>query len=354
MVFGVIGKFIDEVSTPVDTVVGEVGKAIGVSVPSGIIRSTIKSGGIFPPDIVIPPFPIPLPSFPIPPNPVDFIKELVEAIAKLFNDVLTPFVNKLDATLSSNITKLIDGGTGLVEKFGDVAKDIINRAGATYNEILEKTISQVQTLLDQVLQNVRSILKETNNYIEERIDQVAAIVASSLDKITKIAENYTPGRIMDDLVSPALDKISKLEEQLFEDINQVLDKIINEVDEKGEELKKQIQLGLLSFPNFLDECRNELGLQKPGLLFSDIEYYKLIKCYSLKRLEKDNHITLNERLEIYAQLQRNAAIARFLAADISSPGIDDLYARDWLEYGVLYKETEKFLGAETNASSQRE
>ncbi|MGL5059773.1 MAG: hypothetical protein ACRC62_07295, partial [Microcoleus sp.] len=160
--------------------------------------------------------------------------------------------------------------------------------------------------------------------------------------ITKIADTYAPEKIMTDLVTPTLAQIGMLEKQLFADVNQVLDKVFDKIDQKAEEFKKREKLIAIAFkPKLVSEVLKDLNLTMPDLWASEMSYYNFLKAYSLKLIERDGTITIEERLQAYIEIQENAAILNFLKV-VPSMGYD-YFSREFINYGLLYRETEKFL-----------
>lgn len=226
--------FLDKAEGVGNKVVSGVGQAVGLSTPGNILTQTIKNGGVFPSlPGGIPGLPG-LPSVKVP-DPVSFIKEAVESIAKVFKNLADSVLNKLDAVISGGAAKLQAAGTALITKFEDAATNIITTASTTFKTLLQDAMNELRKILNEAFESVKTLLDDANNYIKERISQVGEIIASSLSKFADIAENFTPKRINDDLVIPALKKIQDIEKQLFEDINQVLDKIIGKIDQVTEQ-----------------------------------------------------------------------------------------------------------------------
>jgi hypothetical protein len=78
-----------------------------------------------------------------------------------------------------------------------------------------------------------------------------------------------------------------------------------------------------------------------------LNYYNFKKAYLDEVIERDGEVTIKERLAVYDEMQENAAIMRFLNI-VPTPGQDEFFAQEWLDYGLLRQETKKFLGAETD------
>jgi Potential Queuosine, Q, salvage protein family len=321
-----------------------VAKAVGVSVSDNILLDTIGNAGIVPSGAissVIPGSPIP--------NPAKFVKELVESVARIFKDLADSVVNKLDYMVGKAADKLKDVGTSLVEKFEDVATRVLANASNTFKDLLEKAMNELRTFLDEAFTELRALLGEANAYVEARISQVAEIIASSLAKVGKIADSL-PAKIRDELVIPTIRRLEDFQEQLFKDINNVIDKIIETINQKVAEFQSKVDLIAISTSKLGKETLKDLGLQIADLQLSDSNYYEFRKSYLIKVKERNGSITVKERLAIYDEIQENAGIMSFLNI-VPTPGQDTFYAQEWLEYGFLRQETEWFLGAEPDIQS---
>jgi ElaB/YqjD/DUF883 family membrane-anchored ribosome-binding protein len=326
-------------------VVKEVGQAVGLPVPVDTLTQTIKNGGLFPflPG-GIPGVPA-LPGFNIP-NPFSFIKEAVESIAKVFQNLADSVLNKLDAVISGGAAKLQAAGTAIVDKFENAATNIITTASTTFEKLLQETIDELRKILNEAFENVKTLIAQADSYIKDRISQVGEIIASSLGKVAEIAENFTPKRIHDDLVEPALKSIQRIEEQLFKDVNQVLDKIIDKIDQTLEQVNWKANLVAIAGSQLGRDALKKLKLTVAALQLADFSYYSFWEVYLNDVVEVNSSITIEERLSVYAELQKKASIMRFLnIANAPAPAQDDLLARKWLTYGILYNTTKLFLGA---------
>lgn len=324
-----------------------VGKTVGLDVPDNILNQTLSNNGVFP----LPPGTIPIippiePGLSIP-NPFDLIKEVVESIAKVFKDLADAVIDKLDYVITKAADQLKSAGIGIANKFEEVATKIIDNIGDTYKGLLKQTISELRSFLNEAFEEAKNLLKEANAYVEARISQVAEVIASSLDKVAKIAESFTPGKIRSELIDPTIERIEEFEKQLFKDINDVLDKIIKEINQKAEAFKRRTNLVAIVSSRIGRDVLKELDLEIGDLELSDWNYYRFRKAYLDEVIERDGEITIKERLAVYDEMQENAAIMRFLNI-VPTPGQDEFFSQEWLDYGLLRQETEKFLGADTD------
>lgn len=350
MSFNPLKSFVDTAVPSVGGFIGDLARDVGVSITNPV--KTFTEAIQNPASVASGLFPLlPSPIIAIP-NPLDFIKETIKSIAQIFKGLIDSVVDKIDYVISSNIAKMQETGVVLANKFESVANNIIDNASTTYKSLLEKTINELKEIIEKTFQEVRDLLQQADKIVEARINQVGNIIASSLETITKIADTYAPGKIMSDLVTPTLAQIGMLEKQLFADVNQVLDRVIDKIDQKAKAFEKREKLAAIfgSFNIFsifgfkrklANEVLKDLNLTKPDLVVSEMSYYNFLKAYSLKLIERDNTVTIDERLQAYAEIQENAAILNFLKV-VPSMG-SDYFAREFMNYGLLYRETEKFL-----------
>ncbi|WP_261208000.1 hypothetical protein [Laspinema sp. D2d] len=327
-----------------------VGSTVGLALPVDILAQTISNNGILPFDMGrIPSIGSFIPKISVP-NPFKFIKEVVESIANVFKGLADGVLNKLDYVITKAADQLKNAGIAVANKFEEVANNIITNVGETYKELLNQTLTELRSFLNEALEEAKALLHETNVYVEARISQVAEIIASSLNKVATIAEDYTPGKIRSELVAPTLEKIEEMQKQLFKDINNVLDKLISEVNQKAEAFKRRTNLVAIVSSSIGRDTLKIMGLGVGDLQLSDWNYYQFQKAYLQQVIERDGQVTIKERLAVYDEMQENAAIMKFLNI-VATPGQNEFFAQEWLEHGLLRQETEKFLGVATNITS---
>ncbi len=135
------------------------------------------------------------------------------------------------------------------------------------------------------------------------------------------------------IIEVIFEEINILEEKLLQDIDTLIDKINAIFNENLELILSQIKKYLAhGVPNPLDKCRQRLKIGlKPGAMFSDVELYQLTECHELSKLSENTSI--DEVINIYGQLQLNAV--RMAALARQSPVLKRRAMEDWLKYGLL-------------------
>ncbi len=149
----------------------------------------------------------------------------------------------------------------------------------------------------------------------------------------EIGSEFTPEEFKIRLVEPTLAEINVLEDKLFQDANQLVDKIDEAVEGKIELIRNELRRHLAhALPNPFDKCKQKLKIGlKPGSMLSDTELYELSECYELSKL--DENTPIDEVLKTYGQLQLNAARMATLVKNV--PELKRRAIQDWFKYGVL-------------------
>ncbi|MHC5932647.1 hypothetical protein [Nostoc sp.] len=229
----------------------------------------------------------------------EVVRESSKEIADLFDYKLYPLADKLDYIAQERINHAIERTEELESKVKADIEHLLNTADEKVKDNLEK--------IDKIREKaIRETITETNFYLENRINQMSLAVMEAIS----LSQNS---------IQHSLERIEYLENKLFKDANQIVDKISELIDGKLElirnELKKYLVHGL---PSPLDKCRKRLKIAwKSGGLFSDIELYELSECYELSKL--DEKTSIDKVLKIYGQLQQNAA-SRLVGLDSRNVG----------------------------------
>ncbi|MEH1769871.1 MAG: hypothetical protein V7K76_13595 [Nostoc sp.] len=245
----------------------------------------------------------------------EVVRDSSKEIANLFDDKLYPLADKLDYIAQESINHAIERTEELESKVKADIEYLLNTADEKVKHHLEK----IDKIREQALTET---ISKTNFYLENRINQISLAVMQAIS----LSQNS---------IEQSLERIEYLENKLFQDANQIVDKISELIDGKLElirnELKKYLVHGL---PSPLDKCRQRLKIAwKPGGLFSDVELYELSECYELSKL--DEKTSIDEVLKIYGQLQQNAAMMAALVRN--SPELKNRAIKDWIKYGLLCK-----------------
>ena len=243
----------------------------------------------------------------------DFVKSAGKEISELFDKKLYPLADKLDYIAQNRIKQAKNEIEELETKtIGDI-ESLLNQTDEKVKDALEN-INQVRVA---ALRDVKETIGITDTYLENRINQISLVFMEALTLGT----------------TAIFTEINFLEEKLFKDANQLVDKIDEAIDGKLEQIRNELKKHLAhALPNPFDKCRQRLKIGlKPGARLSDIELYELSECYELSKLNEKSSI--DEVLKIYGQLQHNAAMMAALVK--KSPELKRIAIQDWLKYGVL-------------------
>ncbi|QMS88485.1 hypothetical protein HUN01_13090 [Nostoc edaphicum CCNP1411] len=245
----------------------------------------------------------------------EVVRDSSKEIGNLFDDKVYPLADKLDYIAQESINHAIEKTEELESKI----KVDIEYLLSTTDEKVKYYLDKIDNIREKALTDTVS---QSNFYLENRINQMSLAVMQAIS----LSQNS---------IEQSLERIEYLENKLFQDANQIVDKISELIDGKLElirnELKKYLVHGL---PSPLDKCRQRLKIAwKPGGLLSDIELYELSECYELSKL--DENTSIDEVLKIYGQLQQNAAMMAALVRN--SPELKNRAIKDWIKYGLLCK-----------------
>ena len=259
----------------------------------------------------------------------DLVKDTGQEIERLINEQLSPLAAQLDYIAQKRINQSIDASKELKDEFKADIEFLLTNADGKAKQALEK-VSQVR---EEAIRDLRETIGQTDTYLENRINQLTLVVMSALNLAQEIGSEFSPEAFKQRLVDPTLAEINVLKNKLFQDANQLVDKIDEVLEGKLELIRNELKKHLAhALPGPFDKCRQRLKLAwLPGARLSDIELYELSECYELSKLNENTPI--DEVLKIYGQLQLNAA--RMAALVKSAPELKRRAIQDWLKYGVL-------------------
>lgn len=259
----------------------------------------------------------------------DFVKSAGQEVGQLFDEKLYPLADKLDYMAQERIKQSKGDIEELERKTKADIESLLNNAHGKAKQALE----EVDQVREAAIRDLKETIGQSDAYLENRINQVSLVVMEALKYAQDIGSEFTPQEFNKRLVEPTLAEINVLEEKLFQEANQIVDKIDEAIDGKLELIRNELKKHLAhALPNPFDKCRQRLKIGlKPGARLSDIELYELSECYELSKL--DENTTIDEVLKIYGQLQQNAAMMAALVK--KAPELKRRAIQDWLKYGVL-------------------
>lgn len=311
--------------------------AVGLVLPPDAVAETIRNNLKFP-----------LPGLPGGgsntlgiPDPFTFIKNFIEGLAKVIKGLVDNVLNKLDAVVTGGIAKAKDAAITTIRAFGDTADRIISKATDAFSSLLDQAMQSIRAILDSIFEDVRQIIGDVNDYVRDRIDQVGVIIADSLDRVRDIVSDFTPQNINENLVQPALQKIGDLQKQLFDDINELLDKIFSKGEQAARALKWEQDLKEIPRSSIGRQTLKELGFKQADLKLSRSTLLTFWETYFVNLRKQDKNITVEENCSISDDVRNKASLMRFIELQESLTP-NDLLATKWLEYSIKYNTQMEF------------
>lgn len=259
----------------------------------------------------------------------DLLKDAGQEIDRLIDEQLYPLADKLDYMAQKRIKQSIDTSKELKDEFKADIESLLNNADGKARQALE----EIDCLREEAIRDLRETIGKADTYLENRINQLSFVVMSALKLAQQIGSEFTPEAFNQRAIIPTLIEINLLGDKLFEEANQLVDKIDEVLEGKLELIRNELKKHLAHvLPGPFDKCRQRLKIAwKPGAMLSDIELYELSECYELSKLKEDTPI--DDVLKIYGQLQLNSA--RMAALVKNAPELKRRAIQDWLKYGVL-------------------
>jgi ElaB/YqjD/DUF883 family membrane-anchored ribosome-binding protein len=246
----------------------------------------------------------------------NFVKSAGKEVRDLVDDKLSPLADKLDYIAQRRIKQSFDASRELKDECKADIESLLTNADGKARQALDR----IERVRQEAIRDLRETIGQTDIYLENRIDQISLVVMEALNSTQGITET-------------TLREINLLEDKLFQDANQIVDKIDEVVEGKLELIRNELKRYLThALPGPFDKCRQRLKIAwKPGAMLSDCELYELSECYELSKLNETTSI--DEVLKTYGQLQLNAA--RMAALVKNAPELKRRAIEDWLKYGVL-------------------
>lgn len=205
----------------------------------------------------------------------------------------------------------------------------------SFLKVIDRAIFALDSTINKTSQEVQSLAQKIFDNLFELETRVNTLINNFFQNLTGLLNN-----IKANLIDPIVASILKLEEKIFEDINQVIDKIFNFFTGTVKEFKDDLLRLFNPLPNPLDPCRQkfELGLT-PTFQLTHTDIFNLFECNQLRRLN-DGKTNVKEIQEIYAVLQLESFKMTCLGR--GSPSFQELYMRKWLKYGQLFEIWKEF------------
>jgi hypothetical protein len=319
----------------------------------------------------------------------DILKELPIPIdlRSVFNGGVLDFLTKSDPILRA-IDYLAEKLEGLAESAGNTIRGVVQKTIEGFKKLKDEFKKDVQSLIGKLdsaaekvfdklnqfrmetILGIRTIVGEVNTALEERINQIAKAAAEILIK-AKDFVSFAADEFKKKLFDPVLDRIEKIGDKLFSDANKLIDKISEKVerlvdkvfDESGDFVKLLNELTLEEFQRDIEKAKTEISTNPLVIIFdsekkrraatlkrckeddlklrgkaisdfSDTEFYQLIKCEKLNSERLSPASSISNIVFAYGDLQFDAAKFRLMAKLGGAPDLEEIAARDWLNFGL--------------------
>lgn len=280
-------------------------------------------------------------------------EEFNEAVDHLFDEKLNPFAGKVDYIAQKRIAQSQDAVkdvvTHTVNNFSDLkdemkgdVEDLIADVDDKYKENLRLTFEEINQARAEAILGLRAMIGDVDTSLESRINQVSITIMTALKQAKEISDDFTPGAFRKDLVDPAFDRIDRLEENFFQDLNGVLDKLVGMADATIDNARDKL-LGLLLDGWIKKPCRAKIGvggfLPKLVASLDDMELYRYLECLELEQIDSyiSNNSSVNPIVDSYIQLQINAARMHIRAKGLGVEELQYICTKDWIKYGQFSK-----------------
>ncbi|OYE01514.1 hypothetical protein CDG79_29065 [Nostoc sp. 'Peltigera membranacea cyanobiont' 232] len=170
----------------------------------------------------------------------EVVKESSKEIANLFDDKLYPLADKLDYIAQESINHAIEKTEELESKVKNDIEHLLNTADDKVKHHLEK--------IDKIRQKpLVETINKTNFYLENRINQMSLAVMQAIS----LSQNS---------IEQSLERIEYLENKLFQDANQIVDKISELIDGKLELIRNELKKQVIELPKTKEKPHPVLSL----------------------------------------------------------------------------------------------
>jgi hypothetical protein len=252
----------------------------------------------------------------------DAVTNKAKAIVKKVTNLKPQIATVLGASFNLGLSAEIDAAIKVI--LDDSFLKVIDRGVFALDRTIDKTSQELQDLVQKVFDN----LSELESKLEKLIDKFFQNISNLIKDIKS------------NLIDPIVNAIFKLEEKIFEDINQVIDKVFNFFTGTIKEFQDDLLKIFNPLPNPLDPCRQKLGIPfTPSGQLTHFDLFNLFECRQLKRLDDGTTVVKNIQ-ETYATLQLESFKMTCLGR--GSPAFQELYMRKWLDYGQLFEMWQEF------------
>lgn len=214
------------------------------------------------------------------------------------------------------------------------------------NNIFDKNIYPLLKQVDTVAHDrISQIGDVTNDVLDNAIGKAVNGLDGLIDDFSVIAKTFSPEEIQQKIIISASTEINKISNQLFAQVNVILDRVdifVDKLDCKAEGFSTALKNDLTKIANSFSplnllkqaSCRKELkiNLLKPDFQLTNSEYYLLTRCLIENEMTKDTQV--KQILGYYSDIQGVAK--RMRCVERGSSNASDFYTREYIELGEYY------------------
>jgi len=272
-------------------------------------------------------------------------EEFEQAMNNLFDNKVNPLMNNISYIASQKINQAQQAAINVVDRAawnvaalknevkGDI-ESLLNNVDAKYKDNLTLTFEEINQARAEAILDLRATIGDVDQSLENRINQIAFLLMNVVAKAQEISDNFTPGAFRTQLIDPTFDRIDKLENQLYQNLDQLLDKVFQGYQVAVEDVREKILNGL----SIVDK---KSGIRKdsfyPVFVWSltDMEFYRYSTWLEMQKINKaiEKNDSLQKVVDSYLQLQINASRMNFRAKTLGVRELQTICCSDWLRYG---------------------
>lgn len=274
-------------------------------------------------------------------------EEFNEAMNDLFDKKVNPLMNNISYIASQKITQAQEAALGVVnhtvsnvaalknEVRGDI-ENLLNNVDAKYKDNLTLTFDEINQARAEAILDLRQTIGDVDQSLENRINQIAFLLMNVVAKAQEISDNFTPGAFRTKLIDPTFDRIDQLENQLYQDLDKLLNKLFQGYQVAVEDVREKILNGLSVVDKESGIKRDKFSLI-PLLVkdLTDMEFYRYSTWLEMEKINKAfiSNDSMQKVIDSYLQLQINASRMNFRAKTLGVKDLQTLCVRDWVKYG---------------------
>lgn len=210
------------------------------------------------------------------------------------------------------------------------------KAGIGYGENLKKTFEEINHACAEAILGIRAAIGDIDKSLENRITQIALILMETLKKAQEISNCFTPGAFKTKLIDPTFDRLDKLEDKLYQDLDQIIDKLAVLFHVTITDVKTQLLTGLTTFVNPKSGIRKRRFVPVRVINLTDMELYRYMTWLELEKINKiiSDNGSVESIIDSYLQLKINASRMNFRARSLGITELQNICLRDWVKYGM--------------------